>query len=765
MIPISTLLHQLSQVSKTPQGWQACCPAHEDRQPSLSIATGDDGRILLHCHAGCTLQQICKALGVEVGDLFSAASNNLPKLPKVQPQQTKRKTTFTSYPQVLDSLQKGKLGAPTGTWLYHNPAGEEVFHVFRFDTTDDRKTYRVLRRVAQGWQWGDPPGLLPLYQLPTLLKAPRVYVTEGEKAAEAGRSIGLITTTSAHGSQSAAKSDWSPLAGKEVIILPDHDEAGRQYANHVVELLQQLQPPPRIRIVELPGLAEHGDLYDFLEARDGAEPEALYQTIEKLVAEAPVLVHHPAPAPSTIPERTPFPVKVLPEPLRSFVSGGAAALGCDPSYIALPLLTACAAAIGNSHRIQLKRDWSEPAILWSAVVGESGTLKTPAFKIALQPLRDQQAEALHAHEAAWKAYEALLMEYDRSMSAWKRSKSPGSPPEKPEAPTAVRYLVSDTTVEALAPILLANPRGLLLARDELAGWIGSFDRYNTGKGADAAHWLSLHNAEALLIDRKTGLPKTIYVPRAAVSVTGGIQPGILSRSLGMEHRESGLAARLLLTWPARIPKQWSEAEIDPVVELEVSMLIAKLLSLPTPVHPEYPTCIQPVLVPLSPEGKQAWIEFYNQHAHEQVTLDSDLSAVWSKLEGYAARLALIIHLVRVINGDPTLIDREAVDAVSIHAGITLSRWFGQEAKRVYAMLAESEAQAEERNLVEWIRRQGGKITVRELQRSHPHFKTSDDARAALEQLVTAGHGTWQRLIKSDEQRGRPSQVFELNLQA
>jgi len=128
-------------------------------------------------------------------------------------------------------------------------------------------------------------------------------------------------------------------------------------------------------------------------------------------------------------------------------------------------------------------------------------------------------------------------------------------------------------------------------------------------------------------------------------------------------------------------------------------------------------------------------------------------------------LALIIHLVRVINGDPTLIDREAVDAVSIHAGITLSRWFGQEAKRVYAMLAESEAQAEERNLVEWIRRQGGKITVRELQRSHPHFKTSDDARAALEQLVTAGHGTWQRLIKSDEQRGRPSQVFELNLQA
>ena len=87
-----------------------------------------------------------------------------------------------------------------------------------------------------------------------------------------------------------------------------------------------------------------------------------------------------------------------------------------------------------------------------------------------------------------------LARWEKDMAAWKRDKNAASdPPEKPDPPQAERFIVSDTTVEALAPILLANPRGLLLARDELAGWIGSFDRYAgiassilaVGTGADS----------------------------------------------------------------------------------------------------------------------------------------------------------------------------------------------------------------------------------------------------------------------------------------
>src|SRR6185503_14154793 len=120
----------------------------------------------------------------------------------------------------------------------------------------------------------------------------------------------------------------------------------------------------------------------------------------------------------------------------------------------------------------------------------------------------------------------------------------------------------------------------LMARDELAGWIGSFDRYSGGKGgADSAHWLSMHNGESIVVDRKTGIPRTIYVPQASVSVCGGIQPAILHRALGVEHRESGLAARLLLTCPPRKAKRWTEADVDAEVEAKIARLIDRLYEL------------------------------------------------------------------------------------------------------------------------------------------------------------------------------------------
>ncbi len=81
-----------------------------------------------------------------------------------------------------------------------------------------------------------------------------------------------------------------------------------------------------------------------------------------------------------------FPVHAMPPPLSCFVAEAAAALNCDPCYFALPVLAAVAGAIGNSRSIQLKPDWYEPAIVWSGLIGESGTLKTPAFKLALQPV-------------------------------------------------------------------------------------------------------------------------------------------------------------------------------------------------------------------------------------------------------------------------------------------------------------------------------------------------------------------------------------------
>ena len=132
---------------------------------------------------------------------------------------------------------------------------------------------------------GGIPEPRPLYRLPDLANAEKIFITEGEKAADAAFEVGLVATTSAHGSKSADKTDWSPLAGKQCVILPDNDEPGSKYADAVASFLTNLTPPTAVKIVDLPDLPAHGDIFDWLESRDTHDPNELRTTIEALADE------------------------------------------------------------------------------------------------------------------------------------------------------------------------------------------------------------------------------------------------------------------------------------------------------------------------------------------------------------------------------------------------------------------------------------------------------------------------------------------------
>lgn len=558
------------------------------------------------------------------------------------------------------------------------------------------------------------------------------------------------------------------LKGRHAAIVADADDAGRRGADKLARHL--LGATASVRIVAPPLGAK--------DARAAVIAGATRADFEESIRKAEPFANDDGPEPRAprVPEYRPFPVDVLPEPVQSFVTEGAAAIGCDPCFVALPLLSGLASAIGNTHRIVLKRGWVEASAVWTLIVGESGTMKTPAFKLALRAIRKAQADAFKEHETARAAWELEQLAYEARLTAWKRDAAkakPGdgyaaAPPEKPAPPIARRYIVSDTTIEAMAPILLGNPRGVLLARDELAGWLGSFDRYaKAGKaGADSAHWLSMHNGEAMTIDRKTGIPPTIHVPSASVSITGGIQPGILSRAMGQEHHESGLLARLLFAMPPRKPKRWTEADVSPETEASLSAVFDRLFSLTMEPDPESPPLangygpdMRPRLLRLSDGGKLEWVRLYNEHAAEQAELSGDLAAAWSKLEGYAARLALVLHLAEWAAGDDA--SPGPVDELSIARGVELSRWFGHEARRVYAILSESDDDRETRRLVEWIERKGGTVTVRDVTRGPREYRGDPERAAkALGELVAAGVGRWE-VDDHAGGRGRPADRFRL----
>jgi putative DNA primase/helicase len=157
----------------------------------------------------------------------------------------------TVYAAAAWALKKHQAVSTTG-WFYHNPIGEEVYAVIRLNFADGSKSYKPVHRGTNGgWRFGDPRGLLPLYHLPELTRPGQIIVCEGEKAADVARTLAGIGTTSAHGSKSAAKSDWGPLAGRDVVIVPDNDAPGAAYANAVGAILTRLNPPANVRILDL----------------------------------------------------------------------------------------------------------------------------------------------------------------------------------------------------------------------------------------------------------------------------------------------------------------------------------------------------------------------------------------------------------------------------------------------------------------------------------------------------------------------------------
>ena len=461
-----------------------------------------------------------------------------------------------------------------------------------------------------------------------------------------------------------------------------------------------------------------------------------------------------------LPPFVPFPVNVLPEPLRSFVESVSRALGCDPSFVAQPVLAAVTAVIGNTRRIQLKPGWCEVCVVWTAFVGSPGTLKSPALDKAMGPLRRLAREELNRFKEEQRLYEIEKKRYEAELADWKRSKDKNTtdPPEPPEEPLPQRYIVSDTTVEALVLILEGSPRGVLLVRDELAAWLRGFDQYKGGHGSDCQAFLEFHRAGSVTKDRVSG-GRTIQIERAAVSITGGIQPGTLRRTLRAEFFETGLAARLLLAWPPRRPKRWTDCIIDASISERYDALFDGLVALAFGTAADGSP--EPINLPLTPEGQKAFIRFYDDLAAQQADADDEVAGALAKIEGYAARFALVFHLVREEANDPALDDGNAIDQDSVNAGVTLARWFAYEARRIYSMLHETEEEGEQRRLIELIQRRGGRIRTSQLQKATSRYRHSaKEAKSALDGLVEAGHGRWDP-IPIGRKGGRPTEEFVL----
>ncbi|MFZ4401958.1 MAG: DUF3987 domain-containing protein [Bacteroidales bacterium] len=366
-----------------------------------------------------------------------------------------------------------------------------------------------------------------------------------------------------------------------------------------------------------------------------------------------------------------FPFEVFPLKIQEIINETYATLDFPVDYIAASLLSAISIAIGNTFRVQVKKAWDESALLYMALVGKSGINKTHPLSFALNPIQNRDKKS-------YQDYEVKKQEYDKlqALSA-KDRKDQGI--EEPQKPVWNKFIVSDFTPEALAQIHKYNKRGICVYIDELAGWFKNFNRYNNG--SEMEFWLSAWSARPINIDRKSGEP--VFIASPYIPVFGTIQNKVLIDMSKNGRNNNGFIERILFVMPDNLQKPyWSEKELDVKFHNNWYEIINFLLDLQI----QYDDCNNPIssILKFDKEAKKQLESWQNSNADLINSEDDEFSSIYSKLEIYVIRLALILEMA-----DFACKREENVQCITENAvsgAIKLIEYFRKTALKVHAII-------------------------------------------------------------------------------
>jgi putative DNA primase/helicase len=277
------------------------CPAHDDRNPSLSVSQGNEG-VVLYCHAGCTTEDVVAALGLTMADLFDTPKSNASDI--------------------------------VATYDYTDENGTLLFQVVRFTG----KKFRQRRPDGQGgwiWKLGDTRRVL--YRLPKVIKGvadgATIFIVEGEKDADRLAAGGYVATCNPHGAGKWRSGYNATLEGADVVIVADRDDTGHAHARDVAWNLDGVAA--LVRVVEA---AEGKDVSDHLAAGRSVE--------ELVIAD---VSGWPQPTPLGVSTGLPsFPVDALPDWVRDHVQAIAEFTQTPVDLPACVALAVLATAVGGS---------------------------------------------------------------------------------------------------------------------------------------------------------------------------------------------------------------------------------------------------------------------------------------------------------------------------------------------------------------------------------------------------------------------------------
>jgi hypothetical protein len=459
-----------------------------------------------------------------------------------------------------------------------------------------------------------------------------------------------------------------------------------------------------------------------------------------------------------------FPLHAFGPAWSDWISAAAEAAACPPGYVAAPLLASASALIGNARWAEATPGWVEPPHLWVGVLGDSGNGKSPGADCLMRDVLPEIERRMLVDFPDRLRDWGMRRELGKAaLERWRRKLRDGkrrdpSPPlpqvelgSKPQAP---RLRQHDVTVEKVAELLAyAAPKGLLVVRDELAGWIAGMNAYG---GGGRAFWIEAYGGRPYRVERKAD-PNPIGVPRMAISVYGGIQPDKLRRLLS--DADDGLLPRFLWVWPEPVPFRlgrqpprtgWAIRALDRLRELD-------LQGGDPPV---------PIRVPLAAEARPRIESFARDMQQRQPHSGPLLAAAFGKARGQALRLALVLELMWWCGEEGVSPPPSRIGSQALSAATELMRgYFLSMAERVYGESTGKTAYRDAATLARWIlRTRPMELHPRHLQREvHlPGLRTAGQIQEAAAILVTAG---WLRPPTRQNRFGpRPRLLYSVNPQ-
>ena len=371
-------------------------------------------------------------------------------------------------------------------------------------------------------------------------------------------------------------------------------------------------------------------------------------------------------------QNNPFPVDVFPLSIQQIIRETNTFLNFPIDFIGASMLYAASVAIGNTHKVEVKKGWLESAVLYIAIVARAGTNKSHPLSFALQPISDKD-------KSTYRKYEQQRQEFEKANNISKKERE-AQAMDEPVKPVWNKSLLSDFTPEALTEVHKHNKRGIGVYADELAGWFKNFNRYNSG--SEMEFWLSAWSGKPINIDRKSGEP--VFIPLPFISVCGTIQNAILNELAKESRTQNGFIDRILFVIPDNVNKSyWNETEINPSIIADWQCIISNLLNLEITNDETFNPV--PEILKFAPEAKKILFDWQKKNTDQSNDVANDAtSGIYAKLEMYAVRLALILEMMRFACGES---DKSFISIEAIQGALRLVEYFKNAALKVNGILS------------------------------------------------------------------------------